>query len=49
MHLYIETRRRFALAVDISAGRTTIMVTDVLGHPLLEVSEFPTGLHPRPC
>jgi predicted NBD/HSP70 family sugar kinase len=42
MHLYIETRRRFALAVDVSAGRTSIMVTDVLGHPLLDVSEFPT-------
>jgi N-acetylglucosamine repressor len=42
MHLYIETRRRFALAVDISASHTSIMVTDVLGHPLLEVNEFPT-------
>src|SRR5262245_12461905 len=45
-HLYIETRRRCALAVDISASHTQIMVTDVLGRPLLEVSEIPT--RPRP-
>jgi len=43
MHLYIETRRRFALAVDINASHTSILVTDVLGEPLLDVSRFPTG------
>ena len=47
MHLYIETRRRCALAIDISASRTLIMVTDLLGHPLLEVSEFATRPHPE--
>jgi N-acetylglucosamine repressor len=41
-HLYIETRRRCALAVDISASRTLMLVTDPLGHPLLEIQEFPT-------
>jgi len=46
MHLYIETRRRCALAVDISASRTLMLVTDPLGHPLLDMHEFPTG--PRP-
>src|SRR3982750_2590989 len=40
MHLYSEPRRRFALAVDISASRTSIMVADVLGHPLLGLTEF---------
>ena len=45
-HLYIETRRRCAMAVDISASRTLMLVTDPLGHPLLEVQEFPTP--PRP-
>ncbi len=45
-HLYIETRRRCALAVDISASRTLMQVTDPLGHPLLELQEFPT--RPRP-
>ena len=41
-HLYIETRRSCALAVDISASRTLILVTDPLGHPLLEILEFET-------
>jgi predicted NBD/HSP70 family sugar kinase len=44
--LYIETRRRCALAVDISASRTLMLVTDPLGHPLLDIQEFPT--RPRP-
>ncbi|HSB61954.1 MAG TPA: ROK family transcriptional regulator, partial [Vicinamibacteria bacterium] len=46
-HLYIETRRACALAVDVSASRTSILVTDVLGHPLLDVSEFPTRRRPQ--
>jgi N-acetylglucosamine repressor len=45
-HLYIETRRRCAIAVDISASRTSMQVTDPLGHPLLDVKEFST--RPRP-
>jgi predicted NBD/HSP70 family sugar kinase len=40
--LYLETRRRCALAVDISASRTLIQVTDPLGHPLLDIEEVPT-------
>jgi predicted NBD/HSP70 family sugar kinase len=40
--LYIETRRRCALAVDISASRTLIQVTDPLGRPLLDMQEFPS-------
>ncbi len=46
-HLYIETRRRCALAVDISASRTSILVTDLLGHPLLAMTQFPTRRRPR--
>ena len=46
-HLYIETRRRCALAVDINATRTSIVVTDLLGEPLMEVSEFPTPRRPQ--
>jgi predicted NBD/HSP70 family sugar kinase len=42
MLLYLETRRRCALAVDISASRTLIQVTDPLGHPLLDIEEVPT-------
>lgn len=45
--LYIEIRRRCAMAVDISASRTLMLVTDPLGHPLLDVQEFPTRLRPH--
>jgi predicted NBD/HSP70 family sugar kinase len=48
MHLHIETRRRCVVAVDVSASLTSILVTDLLGHPLLEVAEFPTPRRPRP-
>jgi predicted NBD/HSP70 family sugar kinase len=47
MHLYIETRRRCALAVDVSASRTLIMVTDLLGYPLLDLRDFPTPARPE--
>jgi predicted NBD/HSP70 family sugar kinase len=46
-HLYIETRRRCAMAVDISASRTEMLVTDPLGHPLLDVQGFPTPSRPQ--
>jgi predicted NBD/HSP70 family sugar kinase len=46
MHLYIETRRRCAIAVDVSARRTRIMCADLLGYPLVDLREIPTP--PRP-
>lgn len=46
-HLYIETRRRCALAVDITASHTSILMTDLLGHPLTEVEEYRTKQEPR--
>jgi N-acetylglucosamine repressor len=46
-YLHIETRRSCAMAVDISASRTLMLVTDPLGHPLLEVKELPTGPSPQ--
>jgi N-acetylglucosamine repressor len=45
--LYIETRRRCVVAVDVTFSHTSITVTDVLGHPLLEVSETPAHSRPR--
>jgi predicted NBD/HSP70 family sugar kinase len=45
-YLYIETRRRYAIAVDISASHTSLLATDLLGHPLMDVNEFPTGRQP---
>jgi predicted NBD/HSP70 family sugar kinase len=47
MHLFIETRRRCALAVDVSASRTSLLVTDLLGSPLLPVLDFPTPRRPQ--
>jgi predicted NBD/HSP70 family sugar kinase len=41
-HLFIETRRRCAVAIDISASRTLLQVTDPLGHPLHDIEELPT-------
>jgi predicted NBD/HSP70 family sugar kinase len=46
-HLYIETRQRCAVAVDMSASHTAFLATDLLGHPLMPVTEFPTGRRPR--
>jgi predicted NBD/HSP70 family sugar kinase len=40
-YLFIETRRRCAIAVDISASRTLIQVTDPLATPLLDMVELP--------
>jgi N-acetylglucosamine repressor len=47
-HLYIETRRHCALAVDISAAHTLLQATDPLGEPLplLEIEELPAQRHP---
>jgi predicted NBD/HSP70 family sugar kinase len=48
MYLHIETRRRYAMAVDVSVGRTSLMATDLVGRPLLDVSTFPTPPRPQP-
>ena len=46
MQLYVETRRRCAVAVDVGATRTLVQATDLLGYPLTEVTGFRTP--PRP-
>jgi N-acetylglucosamine repressor len=46
-YLYIETRRRCAIAVDITLSGILLQVTDTLGHPLLALQEFPTPLRPK--
>ena len=40
--LYIDSRKRWVLAVDIRATRTSLMVCDLLGEPLVGVTSFPT-------
>jgi predicted NBD/HSP70 family sugar kinase len=47
MHLHIETRKRCALAVDISVSHVSILVTDLLGHTLGDVTTFPTPDSPN--
>jgi predicted NBD/HSP70 family sugar kinase len=40
--LYIDSRKRWVLAVDIRATRTSLMVCDLLGEPLTGMTSFPT-------
>ncbi len=44
--LYIDSRKRCVLAVDMRATRTSIMVTDLLGEPTIAISSFPTEIEP---
>lgn len=41
-YLFLETRQRCAVAVDISASRTLVQVSDLLGHPLLPLQDLTT-------
>src|SRR6266851_1021245 len=45
--LFVDTRARCAVAVDIRPTRTYFMVTDLAGRPLVEVSSFPTEREPK--
>jgi hypothetical protein len=46
MHLHIESRRRCVVAVDVSASHTSLMATDLVGHPLVGVADLPTRRRP---
>lgn len=46
--LYIETRRRCVLAVDIRASQTFLMLTDLVGKPLSGVVGCPTITDVKP-
>jgi predicted NBD/HSP70 family sugar kinase len=41
--LYIDSRERYVIAVDIRATRTYLMATDLLGKPLGGITNFPTN------
>jgi predicted transcriptional regulator len=45
--LYIDSRERCVVAVDIRVTRTFLMVTDLLGRQLVGVISFPTERDPR--
>ncbi|HVQ38435.1 MAG TPA: ROK family transcriptional regulator [Pyrinomonadaceae bacterium] len=40
--LYIDSRERYVIAVDIRATRTYMMATDLMGKQLVGISHFPT-------
>ncbi len=45
--LYIDTRRRSVVAVDLRPTRTSVMLTDVVGEPLAGPSTFATPSDPQ--
>ena len=45
--LYIDSRKRCVVAVDIRTTRTFVMVTDLMGQQLASVTSFPTEREPR--
>ena len=47
--LYINTRKRSSVAVDIRASRIFLMLADPLGQPLSDIVSIPTPQEPRAC
>jgi predicted NBD/HSP70 family sugar kinase len=45
--LYIDSRKRCVVAVDIRLTRSYLMVTDLIGRPLVTTSSFPTEREPQ--
>ena len=45
--LFVDTRSRCAVAVDIRPTRTYFMVTDLVGRPLVGITSFPTEREPK--
>ena len=45
--LYVDTRSSCAVAVDIRPTRTYVMVTDLVGRPLVGITSFPTERDPK--
>ncbi len=41
--LYIDSRERYVIGVDIRATRTYLMATDLMGKPLVGITNFPTS------
>lgn len=44
--LYLDSRRRCVVAVDLRPTRCSLMVTDIAGEPLVGVTSFPTERDP---
>jgi N-acetylglucosamine repressor len=46
--LYLDTRKRCVVAVDLRPTRTSVMITDVVGEPIAGPSTFTTPSEPAP-
>jgi N-acetylglucosamine repressor len=44
--LYLDSRRRCVVAVDVRPTRCSLMVTDIMGEPLVGMTSFPTEPDP---
>jgi N-acetylglucosamine repressor len=44
--LYLDARRRCVVAVDVRPTRCSLMVTDIMGEPLVGMTSFPTESEP---
>jgi N-acetylglucosamine repressor len=44
--LYLDSRRRCVVAVDVRPTRCSLMVTDIMGEPLVGMTSFPTEPEP---
>jgi predicted NBD/HSP70 family sugar kinase len=47
--LYLDSRRRCIVAVDLRPTRCYLMITDILGEPLVGITSFPTDRDPERC
>ena len=45
--LYLDARRRCVVAVDLRPTRSFLMVTDIVGNPLVGMTSFPTERDPE--
>lgn len=45
--LYLNSRKKFVIAVDIRASRTFVLVTDSLGKQIREIANFATEIEPQ--
>ena len=45
--LYVDSRKRCVLAIDIRPTRTSMMVTDLVGQPIVAIDSFPTEIDPK--
>lgn len=45
--LYLNSQKSFAVAVDVRASRTFLMMTDSIGRQIGDINSFPTELDPQ--